>query len=226
MVAPDTPNAPDAPGAVDSGKLPPGLVKKLVFTDIGLVGTVAALTAVFYCMRAVMEVGGVCASGNTPYDIRTPCPTGVPGLMISSIFLGLGFLFLYAVSAVGPNLTLLAWPALFLSLGWNFLEYGFDPPGGADVAVGWIVCGVVFVLMGGVPLFVGIRAFVMGRETRVPARVTDRVAKVGPGTGTTVQGNLLVAAWVQQLVAIGIGIWVGIEIFEWATGSTVTIGFG
>ena len=23
---------------------------------------------------------------------------------------------------------MLAWPALFLSLGWNFLEYGVNPP--------------------------------------------------------------------------------------------------
>ena len=22
-----------------------------------------------------------------------------------------------------------AWPALFLSLGWNFFEFGFNPPG-------------------------------------------------------------------------------------------------
>ena len=49
---------------------------------------------------------------------------------------------------------LLAWPALFLSLGWNFLEFGFDPPGEDDGLVwGWIVCGVVFWLMGGLPLF-------------------------------------------------------------------------
>ncbi len=65
----------------------------------------------------------------------------------------------------------------------------------------------------------------MGRDTRVPGTVTDRVGKVGPGTGITVQGNLRIYAWVLQLVAIGVGIWIGIEIFEWATGSTVTIGF-
>ncbi|MCJ7438257.1 MAG: hypothetical protein MUP97_10925 [Acidimicrobiia bacterium] len=201
-------------------------MKRSVFTFVGLAGTVAALTSVFYCMRAVMEVGGVCASGNTPYDIRVQCPTGVPGLMIGSIFLGLGFLALYAVSAVGPNLTLLAWPALFLSLGWNFLEFGLDPPGGNGTAAGWLVCAVVFFAMGGIPLVIGISAFVMGRDTRVPSRVTNRVGKVGPGTGTTVTGNLLISAWVLQLVAIAFGIWIGIEIFEWATGAAVSFGFG
>jgi hypothetical protein len=146
--------------------------------------------------------------------------------MIGSIFLGLGFLALYAVSAIGPNLTLLAWPALFLSLGWNFLEYGVDPPGTGGVAVGWLICAVVFFAMGGIPLVIGIRALMMGRDTRVPSTVTDRVGTVGPGTGATVTGNVRIFAWVLQLVAIAFGIWIGIEIFEWATGSTVTFGFG
>jgi hypothetical protein len=223
MVAPQT--SPSAPG---QRAIPPGLVKKSIFTFVGLAGAVAALTSMFYCMRAVMEVGGFCASGNTAYDIRVQCPTGVPGLMTLSIFAGLGFLLLYGVSAVGPNLTLLAWPALFLSLGWNFLEFGFDPPGDSGgAAAGWIVCGVVFVLMGGVPLVIGIWALRQGRETRATNRIANsRVGKVGPGTGTTVTGNLRIYAWVLQLVAIGVGIWLGIEIFEWATGSTVTIGFG
>jgi hypothetical protein len=51
----------------------------------------------------------------------------------------------------GPRPYLFAWSALFLSLGWNFFEYGFDAPGGGTSA-GWIVCGVVFAVMGGVPL--------------------------------------------------------------------------
>jgi hypothetical protein len=73
-----------------------------------------------------------------------------------SIFVGLVAVLLYGVVCLrlpGPRLVLLAWPALFLSLGWSFWEYGLDPPDGASgVAAGWIVCGVVFVLMGGAPL--------------------------------------------------------------------------
>ena len=223
--APGTPT----PGSGVSGSgssVPPGFVKRSAFTFVGLAGTVAALTSVFYCMRAVMEVGGVCAGGNTGYDIRVECPTGVPGLMVASIFLGLGFLALYAVSAVGPNLTLLAWPALFLSLGWNFLEFGVDPPGTSSAAAGWLVCAVVFFAMGAIPLVIGISALVMGRDTRVASTVTNRVGKVGPGTGTAVTGNLRIYAWVLQLVAMAAGIWFGIEVFEWATGSTVSFGFG
>ncbi len=50
----------------------------------------------------------------------------------------------------------LAWPGLFLSLGWNFLEFAFAPPGGG-FAWGWLICGVVFVLMGGLPLLLAFK---------------------------------------------------------------------
>jgi hypothetical protein len=72
-----------------------------------------------------------------------------------SIFVGLagvGFV-LAGTFRGGPKLVALAWPALFLALGWNFLEYAFDPPPPDDGVVwGWLICGVVFVAMGGIPL--------------------------------------------------------------------------
>jgi hypothetical protein len=43
-----------------------------------------------------------------------------------------------------PGLLLPMWAALFGSLGWNFLEYGFGDDG---PVWGWVVCGVVFELM-------------------------------------------------------------------------------
>jgi hypothetical protein len=43
---------------------------------------------------------------------------------------------LYAFNAVRPNLTGLAWPALFISLGWVFLQYG-EWASGADVRIGF-----------------------------------------------------------------------------------------
>jgi hypothetical protein len=45
-----------------------------------------------------------------------------------------------------------AWSALFLALGWNFLDYGINPPGDNGTVIGWLICGIVFVIMGGVPL--------------------------------------------------------------------------
>jgi hypothetical protein len=57
-----------------------------------------------------------------------------------------------AFNGFGPQPVVFAWSALFLALGWNFWDYGLDAPGDAGVDVGWIVCGVLFVLMGGLPL--------------------------------------------------------------------------
>ena len=51
------------------------------------------------------------------------------------------------------GLVLLAWPALFISLGWNFLEFAlFPPPPDTGIELGWLIPGVLFVIMGAVPL--------------------------------------------------------------------------
>jgi hypothetical protein len=104
-------------------------------------------------MRAVLDVGGFCAQGG-PYEIRTPCPKGVAWIVPVSIFAGIasvGIGFLGVFREGGPRPYVFAWSALFLALGWNFLEYGFDPPDGGSAA-GWLVCGFAFVIMGGIPL--------------------------------------------------------------------------
>ena len=131
----------------------PRVVLKTTLLTVGTLGFVVCLTMLSESMRSVMDVGGACASGGA-YEIRRPCPTGVAWIMPVSIFAGLAFLALGAVgvfSQGGPRPYVFAWSALFLALGWNFLEYGFDAPAGGT-SWGWIVCGVVFVLMGGVPL--------------------------------------------------------------------------
>ena len=78
-----------------------------------------------------------------------------------------------------PNFVGLLWPALVLSLGWNFLDYAFDPPGTqGGVVWGWLICGIVFVLLGGLPLLVMLPATVYSftRERRASAGVADRDA--------------------------------------------------
>jgi hypothetical protein len=122
-------------------------------------GLAASITFVWLGMRAVMDIGGACADGG-PFVPVQPCPAGAPaaltlGMLGLFAFGGLG---IYAgVKVGGPwsALPLLGWPALFLSLGWNFLDYGFNPgteDGGWEW--GWLIPGVMFVLMGGVPLVV------------------------------------------------------------------------
>jgi hypothetical protein len=129
------------------------VVRKAIFLTLGTVIFIFCLTLVFQSMRAVMDVGGACASGGA-YEIRQQCPKGVAWVMpvgIFGMFFAGIFTFMGVFSEGGPRPYVFAWSALFLALGWNFLEYGFDAPGGGT-SVGWIICGVVFVLMGGAPL--------------------------------------------------------------------------
>jgi hypothetical protein len=82
------------------------------------------------------------------------------------------------------GLLALAWPALFLSLGWNFLEFGLRPPGGdpGQVIWSWLFCAVVFFLMGGGPLAVAIWG---ARE----ARRSGGASRPGRGSVTIPRGR-------------------------------------
>lgn len=125
---------------------------------LGVAGLAACLTLLFLGMRAVMDVGGYCAEGG-PYVIETQCPDGVDVLLPLAIFGGLGSVALVSwkgavIGRVYAGLVLLAWPALFISLGWNFLEYAIWPPGpDGGIVWGWLIPGVIFEVMGAVPLF-------------------------------------------------------------------------
>jgi hypothetical protein len=121
---------------------------------VGLAGVAFSVTLLFKSMRAVQAIGGFCASGG-PYQISHTCPKGVTGLLPLSIIGGLIFLGLFAacVGDRGRPAVLLAWPALFLSLGWNFLDYGLHLTTGHGVNGGFLTCAVIFILMGIVPLF-------------------------------------------------------------------------
>ena len=129
-------------------------------------GLAACITLLFLGMRAVMDIGGACAEGG-PFVPVQPCPEGVALVMPLGMLglFGFGALGFWAGARVGGGwaaLPLLAWPALFISLGWNFLQYGVAPPAdlepGGGPVWGWLIPGILFVLMGAVPLWVGWRA--------------------------------------------------------------------
>lgn len=128
-------------------------VKKAFWTSVGLAATVFGLTLLYFLMRAVMAVGGFCASGG-PYVIATPCPDNVAMLTPAAIFSMIVGLFVYMANRAknGPDWTMLWWSGLFLSLGWNFVEFSINPPEGGGIAWGWIICAVLFVVMGLAPL--------------------------------------------------------------------------
>ena len=139
-----------------------------VFLTLG--GLSCGITLVFLGMRAVLDIGGACASGG-PYVPRVECPEGVPLVMVGGVWGGLIFLGLYLRATSKhhvPTLVALAWPALFLSLGWNFLEYGLDPPFGEGLVWGWLVCAVLFALLGGLPLVAMARSVAAQFTRRAP----------------------------------------------------------
>ena len=120
---------------------------------VGIAGVAFSLTLLSRSMRSVESIGGFCASGG-PYQIAHHCPKGVTGLLPLSIFGGLIFLALFAfcTSARGRSVILLAWSALFLTLGWNFIDYGIVHPISGSVNYGQLIPGILFIIMGAVPL--------------------------------------------------------------------------
>jgi hypothetical protein len=145
---------------------------------VGVAGLAFCITLLWFGMRAVLDIGGFCASGG-PYVIATECPDAVIATTPLSIlggFLAVG-LMLWGGSGLGAGwigLVFLAWPALFISLGWNFLQYAVFPPEGGLIW-SWVICGVLFVAIGAVPLWVAIAAFRDGPEADERAYAAGRV---------------------------------------------------
>lgn len=159
----------------------------------GVVAGTAAITLLFLGMRAVMDVGGACADGG-PYVSAQPCPDGVPIVMLIAMFglFGAAGLLVWFGSRIGKAaaaIVALGWPALFLSLGWNFLDYAVHPPDAEPTPVwGWLIPGVLFWVMGGAPLAIAIAAWRAARVGREPNRLSRRVAAgipLGQGAGLT-----------------------------------------
>jgi hypothetical protein len=103
-----------------------------------------------------MGLGGYCASGG-PYVIQTQCPDIVVWTTPGSVFGGLIAVGIGAILAVGFGTPLIswAWPILFIGLGFAFLGSGITS--GVDGIVFDLLAGM-FVLMGGVPLVIELRA--------------------------------------------------------------------
>ncbi len=152
---------------------------------IGVTMVAYGITALWFGMRDVMDVGGYCAEGG-PYVSRQSCPDSAELLMFTGIPAGVIGLFIAmlggAKAAKGAaGLLLLAWPALFISLGFNFIDYAIDPPENMDGTVGWWICGVIFGLMG-LPALLGIPMLVKAiQPERRTAVLLAFVLAIGAG---------------------------------------------
>jgi len=139
---------------------------------------VMSFTLLYRSSEAVMGLGGYCASGG-PYVIETECPDAVLMFVPWTIFTGIGAVFLATVLARGFGMPLLAWawPILFLGLGVAFILAMVR-----DFSVSWLLCGVLFLVMGGVPLWYGLaeapREILLGSTNAfdVPFTPADRRA--------------------------------------------------
>ena len=134
-------------------------IRAVLLLGVGVAAGAAAITLLSQIMRSVTSIGGSCADGG-PYVSAQPCPqgTGTALLLIFPLALTCIVGTLWGASTLKAPLPLwLGWPAIFLTLGWNFLEDGFFPPPEAgSIVVGYVVCGVLFVLMGAVPLLLAL----------------------------------------------------------------------
>lgn len=171
----------------DPSRRPGPRARDLLLYLVGVAGLAAAITLLFLGMRAVMDVGGMCAEGGA-YVIQQHCPEGAAVTTLLG-FLG-GFASIVLAGWFGSSIdgragsvVFLAWPAAFGALGFNFLQYGLDPPGDQPGWVwGWLVTGVVFELMAFGPLLVGARLGRSGGDRATAAAA----ARPNPGAATPV----------------------------------------
>lgn len=170
---------------------PPSPRRRLLF-HFTIFGAAFCIALLYQAMRPIMRLGGMVASGG-PYAIEHPAPTWA-WIMPVAIVLGMicFFVNLFAHDADEINLMPLAWPGLFLSLGWNFLEFAFAVPGNG-IVWGWLVCGVTFVLMGGLPLLLALKPM----RARLAAR-----RQAGEGLGPLARQWLLVGAGIVTAIYV------------------------
>lgn len=156
-------------------------VRATVGITISLAAVACGMTLLYLGMRSVMEIGGACAEGG-PFVPAVRCPEGVPLMILGGIWGAIIFLGIYIWQTAKhkvPSLWGFAWSALFLSLGWNFLEFALDPPFGEGLEWGWLVCAVLFGLMGGIPLIFAVKPVM--RNFFDPKTEPDRVKPLPVG---------------------------------------------
>ncbi|WP_029432396.1 SHOCT domain-containing protein [Blastococcus sp. URHD0036] len=169
MILPDTDPKPF---------LPVARIRDVLLLGLGVAAGAAAITILSRIMRSVGEVGGSCADGG-PYVSAQPCPDGTGPAILATVLLGfvcVGATLWGAPKLEAPIPLFWAWPALFFTLGWNFLEDGWiDPPAGAGISGGYLFCGVLFFLMAAAPLLLG--WFALRQSARTEREAADRQRK-------------------------------------------------
>lgn len=183
----------------------------LVLALLGAGGMAASITVLYRGMATIMETSGAFVASGGPYEIASPAPNWVwlvPVSIWTMLIFG-GLALWVTKKGWGESPLLYGWMGLFLSLGWNFLRLGFNPPEFMESTWGWIVPGVLFWIMALVPAgFVvswAIDAFKDARAHRQPSTISGRPTR----------GIYLV----MQVVGVAVGILGGSALFTAVTGA-------
>ncbi len=155
-------------------------------------GVVIALVWINRVSADVMADGGSCASGGAYVSVR-PCPE-TTWMMPAGIFGGLALAVGYGVVAVpgGPNWALLAWPALFVSLGVQFARFADDIQ-----RVPYIICAVMFLAMGAGPVVLSLATARPALWTMLVGDPADHGRRAGVGAGALSGRDRVVGAIAQ-----------------------------
>lgn len=175
-------------------------------------------TTLYLTAFTVMSLGGFCASGG-PYQIEVECPANVLAFTPWNIFGGLLAVAIGALFAQGFGTPLIVW-------AWPILFVGLSVPFFVSAAFGdWFngVIGVMFVVMGLVPVWLFIRGGelalslrgsrnIQGRNFRndrdTPGSIlVGRRPDPGPDAVPANAGDWMLALGIT-IVAGGAGIWV------------------
>ena len=187
---------------------------------IGILGFTLSLTLIYHGMRGIMRLGGFVATGG-PYHIAHHAPNWF-WIFPVSFFGGFIFMVFNQVNAKrigGINLLIWLFPALFITLGYNFFEFALSPPNQQQGIVwGWLVCGILFALMGVLPfililrnIYIMLRQKIHSDETHMP----ESIPRDGSETAGYISEKLvLFTVVILNMASIAGGIYLGITIFK------------
>ena len=115
-------------------------------------------------------------------------------------------------------------PSISISIGYNFLAYAFIPEAkGGGIAVGWLICGVLFELMGGIPLLIIIKEtfrYVSQRDYRRKLRQEASISRnhiAEKNQRYLPKGLISFSVWMINLAGIAVGIYLAVTYFNHLT---------
>lgn len=209
----------------------------LIKATVGLALFIGGIVLFNVKLVALLETG-TCASGNTPYQIAKPCPSGTGTdilLLMASIFGGLIGAGIFAFRGDPPwakghrSLTsafswgTFAWGLFFTATGATALIASLTDEavkGSQGGQLGGLIVGGVFLVMGVPAMLIAIWGFISGRGHR-DERPASSAGPLGAG-GTVAQmiGGLQRSALARRGTPSGSGNW------PWGSGGVLSRGGG